>query len=240
MWLYVGVEHWRLSQIRAINYPYILPTMNKLVVRNTSIGPLLTLKKPKSSLPNPKYLQSLPSRAMYLAAYRRMFRLRHLVGSTDRDLHTFENLLRRRFTRIDFDIRRSQVLGLDQRLTKDEMALRLANSIAFIFNSTCNRSDTIPPVDFYEDVQAATVPRIETSVISTILLMDHQAPPGIKYDFAYKWVDETKAFYHDLQAESIGKKEINRLYNTGVAGHMGFLQYEESVMALNESYSLCL
>lgn len=209
------------------------------VYQNTSIGPLLTLTKSKITLRDANYYLLLTEKSMYLAAYRQLFRLRHLVGS-DRNLSTYQNVIRRKFQKIDFQKRRTQVLGIEQPLTNEQLAQRLANTIAFVFNSTCNKTDDIPPVQYYEDVKKASEPRIETSVVLTILLMDHQAPNEIKYDFSYKWVGDVKAFYGHLHEGKLNRKELNRLFNTGRASHLGFLQYEESLMALNECLSLCL
>lgn len=209
------------------------------VYQNTSIGPLLTLTKSKTTLRDANYYLLLTQRSMYLAAYRQLFRLRHLVGS-DRNLSTYQNVIRRKFQKVDFQMRRSQVLRIEESLTNEQMAHRLANTIAFVFNSTCNKTDDSPPVQYYEDVKKASEPRTETSVILTILLMDHQAPHEIKYDFSYKWVGDTKAFYRNLHESKLNRKEMNRLFNTGRASHLGFLHYEESLMALNECLLLCL
>lgn len=211
-----------------------------LVFQNTSIGPLLTLHNAATSIPSVQYLKSLPGPSMYLAAYRRMFRLRRLVGRTETAVSNYQNVLRRRFTKIDFNVRRSKVLGIDLPLSQDEMAQRLANTIAFIFNSTCNISDTIPEVHFFQDLKKASETNMETSVVATILLMEHQKPPAVKYDFSYKWVDDTRQFYQLLEKNKGSKKEINRLYNTGKASYMGFLQYEMSVMGLNQTHNLLL
>lgn len=212
----------------------------KLVFKNTSIGPLLTLHNAATSLPLTLHLQSLAPQAMYLAAYRRMYRLRHFVNRSESSIANYRNVLRRRFTKTNFNIRRSKVLGIDQPLTHDEMAGRLANTIAFIFNSTCNISDTVPDVQFYEDLKSASKIRIETSVVATILLMENEKPPALKYDYSYKWVDETRRFYGELEKHSTSKKELNRLYNTGKANFAGFLQHETTVMGLNETQGLLL
>lgn len=211
-----------------------------VVFQNTSIGPLLTLRNAATSIPSAQYLRSLPGPSMYLAAYRRMFRLRRLVGRSDATVSNYQNVLRRRITKIDFNVRRSKVLGIDLPISQDEMAHRLANTIAFIFNSTCNKADTIPEVQFFQDLKRASETNMETSVVATILQTEHQKPHAIKYDFSYKWVDETRQFYQQLEQNNGSKKEINRLYNTGKASYMGFLQYEMSVMGLNQTHNLLL
>lgn len=212
----------------------------KLVFQNTSIGPLLTLHNAATSIPSVSYLKSFAGPSMHLAAYRRMFRLRHLVGRSETTISNYQNVLRRRFTKIDFNTRRSKVLGINDPLSHDEMARRLANTIAFIFNSTCNKSDTIPEVQFFQDLKKASETNIETSILATILLMEHQKPPVLKYDYSYKWVDDTKLFYQELENSKASKKEINRLYNTRKASYIGFLQYEMAAMAINETHHLLL
>lgn len=120
------------------------------------------------------------------------------------------------------------------------MAARLANTVAFVFNSTCNAQDDRGPVNFYADFIRETQPRLELSVLSTILLMDQQAPNSLKYDYRYKWVDEVLDFYAEVSQSDLPRKDINRLHNTGKASLLGFLHYEQCVMGLNESMQLCL
>lgn len=176
---------------------------------------------------------------MYTAAYRRLYRLRHLFSRGRGHRDTYCALLRRKFTFIDFNVRRDKVLGLGP-IEQPEMAVRLANTVAFVFNSTCHAADTRGPVDFYEDFVRESQARLELQVISTILTMDQQAPNNVKYDFNYRWIDDTAAFYSEAKQPDLSRKDANRLHNTGRSSLLGFLHYEKCVMGLNESMGLCL
>lgn len=176
---------------------------------------------------------------MYTSTYRQLFRLRHLIGRSKSGRDTYCALLRRKFTRVDFNDRRNKVLGLPP-LVRSEMAIRLANTVAFVFNSTCHVQDDRGPVNFYADFVRETQPRLELSVVSTILAMDQQAPHSVKYDYKYKWVDDIAGFYTEVSLPDLLRKDINRLHATGKAPLLGFLQFEQCVMGLNESMQLCL
>lgn len=161
-----------------------------------------------------------------------------MVTTTSGYKDSYQSLLRRRFTKVDFNCRRAKVLNIPDLLSHDEIAVRLANTIAFIFNSTCNRTDTDTQVTSYDTLKQATTPRIETSIIDTILQMEQQTPASIKFDFTFRWIDSTSRFYAELEASKGMKREINRLYNKKIASNIGFYQYEQSVMGLNESLRL--
>lgn len=201
---------------------------------SSTITPRLTLSRAITSLPTLEYFGALGPRAMSLAAYRRLFRLRHLVEN-----HDYTTILRRRFTRIDFNIRRQKVLGVLLPLSHQDMTTRLANTVAFIFNSTCHSKDERLPVYFYDDLVRETRPRLEREILSTILNMDRQMPPTLKYDYSYDWVDDVKLFYAEV-GSGPDRRNINRLFKTQQAPYLGFLQYEQCVMLLNESMNLCI
>lgn len=211
---------------------------NRMSLNYTSTGPRLTLTR-AVTLPTTAHFQSLPQHSMYTAAYRHLFRLRHLTGRNKGIRNTYCALLRRKFTFIDFNVRRNKVLGLPP-LTHSDMAVRLTNTVAFVFNSTCHVLDERGPVNFYDDFVRETKPRLELLVLSTILAMDHQAPNTVKYDYSYKWIDDMVRFYSEAGQPELSRKDANRLHNTGKASLLGFLQYEQCVMGLNESMLLCL
>lgn len=203
--------------------------------RNTSTGPLLTLLKPVARVPESV---SLPRRALLLSFYKKFFKLRYLIGEEEYSRWNYETLIRRRFRHMDFGVRRKAVLGLGT-LSEEELASRLTNSYAFVFNSTCNVSDNPAPVYFYDELVAAT-PRMETQIVSTILTMDRQIPDHIKYDHSYKWVSEAREFHEKLDPAQLTKRSYNSHLSTGKATDLGFLEYEETVMALNETYGMVL
>lgn len=201
------------------------------VLHNTNIGHVLTLYRAATSIPSAKYLESLPPRNMYLAVYRLLYRLRFVARS---NTDTYCTMLRRRIRDFDFSARRAAVLRLSNPLSQAEMAARLSNTIAFVFNATCAK-EPHGDVVTYEDLVAAQDPRIEQSVVNTILTMELQTPLATRFDYDYAWMEKIRRDYE----EASDSKKLQRLSKNG-ASQIGFLQYEAAVMALNETERMCL
>lgn len=197
------------------------------VLRYTSTGPLLTLTKPLSVFPE--------RTALRLHYYKKFYRLRNLVADNSYDQNRYCELLRRRF-RSDFGLRRTVILGLGP-LSEDNLQTRLANTYAFVFNATCNVTDAQLPVLYYEDLPK---PRMETQILKTVLEIDKQTPSRIRYDRSYSWVHDTQSFYKELLETELTKKAIKNLGGAGKAEDLGFLDYEKTIMSLNETVGLCL
>ncbi|QBM90508.1 hypothetical protein METSCH_F00890 [Metschnikowia aff. pulcherrima] len=205
----------------------------------TKIGPRLAVAQAITSHVTADYLMTLPLRQRLISVYKRMYKLRFMVGDSQSQQNDFCNLLRRKFSRQDFDTRRNKLLGLSEKLPEDVFTERLANTYAFVFNATCEPDGAIPSIRFYEDLKAAMEVRSETNVLRTILMMEREYPPLIKYDHTYEWVDSVKQFY-TLAMGDILNKEYNKLASTKTAHFIGYYQYEKTLAQLNESLTLCL
>ncbi|OBA19616.1 hypothetical protein METBIDRAFT_13363 [Metschnikowia bicuspidata var. bicuspidata NRRL YB-4993] len=208
-------------------------------LKYTNIGPRLMVTKPVASPVTAEYLMGLSPRQRLTCVYKRMYKLRFMAGDSQSQQEEFKNLLRRKFQKQDFNIRRNKLLGLDEQLLEQSMARRLANTYAFLFNATCEPDRTIPEVNFYHDLEDALKSRHETSVIHTMLRMEYETPSILKYDYAYRWVEGVKDFYK-LADQELLSKDYNKLAGSKIAHFIGFLQYERSVAYLNESLTLCL
>lgn len=205
----------------------------------TNIGPRIAVSKPITSHISTENLLSVPPRQRFTSIYKRMYKLRFMAGNSQSQQNDFCNLLRRRFSRHDFNLRRNLFLGVDDQLLEEAFTKRLVNTYAFVFNATCEPEGSIPEVNFYDELKESLKPRVETSVLHTMIMMERETPPIIKYDHKYKWVEDVKKFYGKASGEIL-KKEVNDLIASKSAHHIGFYQYERSLAHLNESLSLCL
>lgn len=208
----------------------------KLIYSN--IGPRLMVSKPLVSHITAGYLMSLPSHLRVACVYKRLYKLRFMAGDDLVQQNQYQNLIKRKFSQ-DFNLRRNKVLGSDEHLLEEMMAERLANTYAFIFNATCDTAGPIPEVKFYDDLKVASKPRSETSVLRTMLMMEKEFPPDIKYDPKYTWIESVKSFY-SMANQKLLNRDYNKLANLERAHYVGFLQYERAMAQLNESLTLCL
>lgn len=212
----------------------------KARLTSTNIGVQLLVKKPITSHITSEYLSSLPSHLHWRAMYSRLYKLRHFVDPKGR--LSYCRLLRSRTKRGDFELRRQLFLGISTPLTKKELVHRLANTYAFLFNATCNPLDEPPMARFYEEWKINSEPTKETNVLNTILRMHYEMQPTPRLLSDYKWVDDIKEFYTKYESirELKKSRELSQLYNSKISHHIGFYQYEKTLMSLNESLDLCL
>lgn len=213
----------------------------KYTFSNTSIGLCITVQKPITSHLTKKHLLSLPRTPRLLAVYKRLYKLRFFVEPKYQ--LNYCKLLRRRFERNDYQLRRETFLGISTPIEEDELAHRLANTYAFVFNASCAKRDEIPVVNFYEDWKEAVEPRIETKILRTVLRMYYEARDQQDLQYDYRWVDYTKKFYQEAEQAYQKKKpqtSVNKLHREKKAHYLGFFMAEKSVMSLNESMGLCL
>lgn len=202
----------------------------------------LILKIPIVSMLSLKELEQIPSsKSKYLCLYKRFYRLRNMVGQKSYHSKIYCSLLRLRFSREDFNKRRECFVGLQDKLSEKEIYERLINTVAFVFNSTLypeqlEQKDPSPPF-YYQDTKMPLP--IEGQIVSTILRMENQKPDKIKYDRHYQWVTTLNLALSDI-SDTLGKKSLSRLFKEVDANYIGFRDYEETLMLLNETYKLCL
>lgn len=212
----------------------------KVSFTSTSIGPLLTVKKPLVSHLTPSYLTSLPPELRWKCLYKRLYKLRFFIEPNSQVSYCL--LLRNRFQHNSFKLRRELFLGSAIPLSDFDWVERMANTYAFVFNATCNRYDNPPPVHFYEEWKQAAEPKMEYSILRTILRMNYEMRKQfLGHD--YQWVPEIQSFFQkfdQLAQKQKLQKEINQMHNQGRSHLLGFFQYEKTLMSLNESLKLCL
>lgn len=202
-------------------------------------GTKLLLTKTVNSSIDLQYLKTLKTdRTRLLALYKRFYRLRHIIDNNFQHTLRYQELIKWRFSREDFGLRREKVLEKSEdELGSDGIWIRLLNTLDFAHNSTVILPENISekPVHFYQDLK--TPERMERQMVRTILEMHHQKPNDIKYDYKYNWYVEIKRQYDQLPA-SPTKKELNRILPN--PSYIGFRDYELNLMILNEMYNLCL
>lgn len=207
---------------------------------STNIGAQLLVKNPISSHITSEYLLSLPRDVRWKAVYGRLYKLRHFIDAKGR--LSYCQLLRSRTKRGDFELRRKLFLDISSPLSEKELVHRLANTYAFVFNATCNPTDTPPVARFYDEWKQISEPTKETSVLNTILRMHYEMRLNPKLLCDYKWVDDVREFYNQYESLKEQKKarEFSQLHNLKISQFIGFYQYEKTLMSLNESLNLCL
>lgn len=203
----------------------------------------LVLNKSVSLLIDPGSLKNFTgSRSQVMSLYKRFFRLRNMVSSKIYHRDTYQRILRRRFTRDDFQVRRKVVLGVEQPLTSTEYGHRILNTLAFVFNSTVepggetSNTPCNPPL-YFKDLKRPQ--RLEKSIFQTIIRMDQQKPDSLKYDRHYDWFREVEEAYRNIPAQACTKVYRSHFSNIDPC-HIGFRDYELTVMLLNEQLGLCL
>lgn len=83
---------------------------------------------------------------------------------------------------------------------------------------------------------------MESAILHTILRMNYEMRKQ-SLSHNYQWVPEVQAFFqkfNQLNEKQNPQREINQLHNAGMLQLLGFLQYEKTLMSLNESLKLCL
>lgn len=177
-----------------------------------------------------------PENKNLLLLYKRFYRLRNLIGNYH-EIQRYQELLRWKFSREDFNIRRQRVLKKPDTLTDENLWDRLLNTLTFVHNSTVILPEAVEdkPVLFYGDFK--TPERLEKLVIQTLLTMQHQKPHEIAYDYKYNWYDDIERRYNELP-EVPTKKQFQEMLPE--PSYIGFRDYELNLMILNEMYNLCL
>lgn len=200
-------------------------TQNGLVIKNLINKPI--------DLNSLKLLKNDASRLKCL--YKKFFRLRNMVDSKEYNISRFQELLRRRFSTEDFNSRRQIVLGKPN-LTNEQLLQRMLNTLVFLHNSTVILPENEVPklVNFYTD--SKTPQRIEKLVILTLLQMEYQKPPDIKYS-NYTWYSNINHQYQTLP--DVTSKKVYRTHLPNPS-YIAFRDFELDLMILNETYDLCL
>lgn len=177
--------------------------------------PVISLDVLKNDIRN----QHDPKRQL-LRIYKDFYKLRNLVSYPS----TYQALLRRTFKYSDFNEKRRIFLSLPP-ITHDELLSRMVNTLVFVFNSTVSRPDHTALT--FDDIQRE---RTEFGVVKTILYMDKQNP--MKYDFKYNWLDDLEQDIKKSEAIERGKHSLK-------LDRIGYKQYIETLMRLNETLGMC-
>lgn len=203
----------------------------------------LVLNNPVTLLIDPGSLKDFTgSRSQVMNLYKRFFRLRNMVDSKIYHRDTYQRIIRRRFTRDDFQVRRKVVLGAEQPLTSTEYGNRILNTLAFVFNSTVEPDDETSstskkPALYFKDLERPQ--RFEKRIFQTIMRMDQQKPDSLKYDRHYSWFREVEEAYKNIPDQPSTKAYRSYFLNFDPS-LIGFRDYELTVMLLNEQLGLCL
>lgn len=194
-----------------------------------------------------EYFSALPlDRIRMLALYKRFYRLRNFMGDKEWKTDHYCQILRRRFSREDFNTRRAKVLlsaGDTEEvepLTVEQITDRIINTLAFVHNSTVHlptELDHQKPT-YFEDLKQPQ--RIETQVVATIIELDQHLPNRLKNDLTYQWITHTTAYLNGLCVESTLPQKVRDTSHGMPGTNIGYRANEIVVMGLNETMQLCL
>lgn len=205
-----------------------------------TVGKDLILKYRTSSSITLEHLNQLSTnKSRILCLYKKFYRLRNMIDDKPYNKDTYHTLIRRKFSREDFLTRRKILLGTTDILTQEQLYRRILNTLAFVHNSTVYLSSghQTEPALFFQDLYSPK--RIEKLIVLTILTMDSQKPPAIKYDRNYEWLTELNQQLEKLPADP-NAKQYKAVFRNVEANQIGFRDYEMNLMRLNECYNLCL
>lgn len=205
-----------------------------------TIGNDLIVKYQVSSLADLEGLNELSSKkSKFLSLYKKFYKLRNMIDSKPYNKETYQNVIRRKFTMEDFNLKRSMLLEGSDKLSELQLFERMINTLAFVHNSTVYlpSKGKEKPAFFFQDLKIPQ--RMEKLIILTLLKMDQQKPNTIKYDRKYEWIPQVNNRLSQL-SEDPDAKEYKSIFRDIDANLIGFRDYELNLMRLNECYRLCL
>ncbi|KAI3402472.2 hypothetical protein KGF56_004713 [Candida oxycetoniae] len=195
-----------------------------------------------SSIASITQLKSFKSKL--LAYYKRFYKLRdfecsqrlyrsqeHPYDKVEISKDDYVNLLKRQFRNVSYNVKRRKFLELPP-LSEKEQEQRLANTLAFVFNHTVEKSNSDNNPDEVvvniEDEERISLDTIESKIISTILRMDKDCPLEIKHDYKFVWLDKLNK---RIQCNQLDKNDII---------YFNQKSYLTTLMRFNESIKLSL
>ncbi|KAL7665630.1 Increased recombination centers protein 19 [[Candida] zeylanoides] len=177
----------------------------------------------------------LTHRRQLLVLYARFYRLR-LYRSHPHDYRNYVTYLHRKFRHEHFEIKRQKLLGSSTPpLDPSELVQRLVNTLAFIQNASVQRAPD----------QETTM---ESQILHTVLRMEHEMPSEVKYDHSLNWLADLETLVSQVAPRSEAglvkpssatiKSKFGK--NDSLMAKLGYRDYIQSLMKLNEAYKLCL
>lgn len=156
-----------------------------------------------------------------------------MIDNDRHNINRYQELIRWRFQRDDFNNKRKVVLGKSDVLDNQQLFQRLLNTLTFVYNSTVALDANRPPLQHYHELKESQP--LEKQMVLTILKMHYKLPAEIKYDSNYHWFNQYKSQLLLFPAIPT-KKQLQKTnpYN------VGYIDYVMSVMIVNEQYQLCL
>jgi len=213
-------------------------TMNKYILRNGQ----LVFSKPVINIDGIAKDMALHQdfQKQLLILYKGFYKLRHVVNQgkwTD----TYTVRLKREFKHMDINTKRSK-FGMVP-LDRADIITRAMNTLVFVFNSTVQTNDELINATTYDQIALVDRANTEHKILKSVLVMEHNTPQSIKYDFNYHWVDSINDQLGRIDAANESnstKKRAKGLKLSVPMNVIGFKQYNQTIMNLNESYKLCL
>ncbi|KAI5956904.1 hypothetical protein KGF54_000523 [Candida jiufengensis] len=230
---------------------FTLRKNTKGLIFHTPTINLSTTQEQITALPNFK--------SQLKAYYKRFYKLRNFECTSSlykvegSPYHTptitsddYVTLLKRQFKHSNYNLKREKILHLPP-LSNDEIVSRISNTLAFVFNHTTSTKN--PQMEKYilseQDEIDASIDTTESRVISTILRMDYDCPPLIKYDYKFNWIDEINSIlaeYEDNTAVEKGDGQKGKKLKNQKSIPLELLtykQYHTTLMRMDESLKLC-
>lgn len=176
--------------------------------------------------------RSLSSNSQLKSLYKKFYRLRHFIDEKPYNIDRYTQILRWKFSNEHYNTRLKVVLNRSPEPINDIID-RIYNTLVFVHNSTVILPKSPQKPYFYRDFKQHQ--RLEKLVILTMLKMHYEMPIDMKTDASFSWYQHAKSTFDEIP-ETPSKKQLKLIHPT----HIGFADYEMTLMVLNETYKMCL
>lgn len=200
---------------------------------------------PKSYTVTYSSIEKYPPSKQLLLLYKRFYKLRLYQYGESSKLN-YESYIKRKFKYENFNTRRKIFLDRDfiGDLPTPELVHRIVNTLAFVQNASVYNQTVENDIRLRGDKNVSKEhsgpyeATLESQILATILNMEYSMPSSVKFDQSYSWVDELKEVV--LQAEQTAKGGAALRKQENKLALLGYGDFQENLMKLNESYKLCL
>lgn len=200
---------------------------------------------PKSYTITYSSIENFSYKKQLLVLYKRFYKLRLYQADSHCKLNYIKHI-KRKIKHEDFNVRRRIFLGQSsaEDLSTTDLVKRMVNTLAFVQNaSVFNRTNENEArlnghKNDSKETSGLYVGTIESQILSTILNMEYSMPTNVKLDHKFSWVDKLNDVV--LQIETPLKYEKSSLKMESTLVLIGYRDYHENLMSLNESYETCL
>ncbi|CAH2354551.1 putative increased recombination centers protein 19 [[Candida] railenensis] len=200
---------------------------------------------PKSYTITYSSIENFSYKKQLLVLYKRFYKLR-LYQADSHSKMNYVKYLKRKIKYEDFNLRRR--IFLEQNCVEDlsptDIVRRMVNTLAFVQNASVfnrtyeNEARLNGNKNSSKETSGLYAGTIESQILATILHMEYSMPTSVKVDHKFSWVDKLNMVVSQIETPLKFEKSSLKMESTLVL--MGYIDYQENLMSLNESYRICL